>query len=319
MKINNEEKAFNDLVSRNPNKGTKNNIVRIDNTYIIPAWVFGENLTRIRYKTVKRTCIKFGITDQILYDVLQLGLEKLEDRPKCPICGKLVKFKDLNFGYFTTCSNKNCISELARREVTELWKDDDYKKSQIDTKKRWMNLPEKLEFFRNRAISQWQNDDYRKKQVESHIAFCKNNPDKIMNGIHGEIDCAKSSLKKLYYDSSWERDFISFCESSEIVKSINRAGISIPYFDEECNVYRNYFPDFSVELVNNKKLLVEIKSDWLFKEDLTKIKLNAGKDYVFNSDEFCDFLIFQENDLYVVGSKPVFKSQQLTQLFNKYI
>lgn len=312
--------AFDKLLKQNPKPGTKNEIVREGNVYVLPSWVFGEDKTHIRYKTVKRTCIKYGITDQILYDVLVLGLISIDDRPKCPICGKPVSFKNINFGYYSTCSSKSCISENNRKKVAELWKDSAYRTKQINTKKVWMNKPEKLEFFRKRALNSWKDSNYRKKQIESHIEYCKNNPDKVMNGIHGEADCVKSVTGKLSYDSSWERDFINFCNTESIIKSINRAGIYIPYFDNKEMVTRYYYPDFFVVLENNQKLLIEIKSDWLFETDyLTKLKIEAGKNYVLNSQDILDYLVFQENDLYIVKSKPEFKTKELSELFKKYL
>lgn len=312
-----EIEAFNNLLRRNPTPGDKNIIIRKENVYIVPEWIFQDKSTIIKYKTLKRKCLMDGFTAQILYDIVQLGIVDLNDRPKCPICGKTRKFRNFSEGYVATCTDKSCISELARREVTDLWKNDDYRNNQISTKIEWMNRPEYKQLFRERALKDWKNEEYRRKQVESHIEFCKNNPEKVFAGQRGEIFCNKMN-SMMYYDSSWEKDFIKFCDNCKIVSLIERSDLVIPYEFE--NIIRNYFPDFIITLINGTKLLVEIKSDWLLeKDEKTLLKLEAGKNFILNCDYIEDFIILCENDLYVVGSKPIFKDEDLQNKFRQYI
>ena len=78
------------------------------------------------------------------------------------------------------------------------------------------------------------------------------------------------SCKKLYenlknepiiYRSSWERRFITWCESSPKVVAWGSECIHIPYYNPVDQKTHNYYPDFVVELVNGDKLVVEIKPE----------------------------------------------------------
>lgn len=78
------------------------------------------------------------------------------------------------------------------------------------------------------------------------------------------------SCKKLYenlknepiiYRSSWERKFITWCETSPKVVAWGSECIHIPYYNPVDQKTHNYYPDFVVELVNGDTLVVEIKPE----------------------------------------------------------
>lgn len=315
-----EIEMFSILNSINPTPGVSNLARREGNIWILPGWVSGseEKEIKVKFKRIKHLARSIGVSDRVLYDVLQLGLTDISQRPKCPICGKERKFDSFGRGYGATCSSKSCISEKARREVTNLWKDEEYRSGQINTKKKWMNQPEYIEKFKNRAISQWSDKDYRKKQTTSHIEFCKNNPDKVFSGQCGTVISNKSINGELIYDSSWEKDFIEFCNREDYIISINRTTFPISYVYD--NIQRNYFPDFEIVLETGIKLLVEIKCDWLLETDeKTKYKIEAGENFVKNSKDFSDYLVLVEQDLYIIKSKRQFKEEDLRKRLKNYI
>lgn len=314
-----EDEIFNYLLSKDPSPGTKNRAIRQGNVWIFPGWLEDKKEDCIvKYKRVTSFAKKIGVSVQILYDIVQLGIKNILARPKCPICGKERKFSIFSRGYSATCGDSKCISKNAEQEVRNLWNKEEYRATQINTKKEWMNKPEYTEFFRKRALAQWSNVDYREKQVESHIEYCKNNPDKVLSGQHGVIESPKSLNSSMAFDSGWEKDFIEFCNQNEDIISINRANIAIPYEFE--GISRNYFPDFEVILKTGEKLLIEIKCDWLLeKDDKTSYKLEAAKEFVKTSSLYIDFLVFVEKDLYIVGSKPVFKTKELENRIKSYL
>lgn len=317
-----ELEMFKYLLDRDPSPGKSNRIELPKRLSIsIPGWVLGDQenevITVSRRYLFKRLLEPVGITTQVLYDILMLGITSPTDRPRCVICGEPLKYNGISDGYAATCGKEECLREKIRKEVTNLWKDDSYRKHQIDKKIEWMNQPEYVEFFRERAKRKWTDKDYRDKQVASHIEFARLNPDKIHSNLYGDVECIKSETGSIKFDSSWERDFIQFCDSVDLITFIDRPGISIPYkFDK---LTRNYIPDFKVTLSNGINLLVEIKGDWLLKEKQTKLKLKAGHKYVKSSDIYNDFLVLTENDLYVVQSKPVINSDKLINILTQYL
>ena len=64
-------------------------------------------------KFIKYTLNKIGISFQIYYDIVVLGLTDISQRPKCPICGKECKFSGK---YNLTCS-RECYDFLKRRHI----------------------------------------------------------------------------------------------------------------------------------------------------------------------------------------------------------
>lgn len=113
----NENEIFKWFVSIDPNPGTKNRIKYLENYIIeIPGWSVGlkESITKIDLRAfASNIFIKtHKITKQVFYDVLELGLLSIDDRPKCPICGNTVNFQSIVRGYYITCSNK-CHNQYA--------------------------------------------------------------------------------------------------------------------------------------------------------------------------------------------------------------
>ncbi len=100
----NELEIFNILLSKDPTPGISNRIMRIDNMYEIPGWVFGlynevDETVKVKYKKLNKTVRDLGYTDQIVYDILILGLTNIDERPKCPICGNTSRYENFTRGY----------------------------------------------------------------------------------------------------------------------------------------------------------------------------------------------------------------------------
>lgn len=317
-----ELEMFNNLLSKDPNPGEKNRVIRIDNYYKVPGWVFDkeDEYVNISYKNIKsRGVIKYNLTGQIIYDILVLGLTNIEQRPKCPICGSPAKYDCFSRGYYSTCKSKECISKLAKQEVLNLWKNEDYRNTQSQSHKEWASIEENKKRMSEYSKKNWENKEYRKTQTESHVrwASIKENREKMreisvnlwktdefrrkmenrsMTTTHGSIQCSKAS-EIMTYDSLWEKDFIEFCDNTNEIISIKRADFYIEYKDES-GINRMYFPDFIVSL-ESKVLLVEVKSDWFFNEnERTKLKIDAGYKYVLNNNDIDDYIVLLGDDIY---------------------
>lgn len=329
-----DKEMFNMLLSRNPNPGKKNDLVRKDEVYKIPGWVFesSEEVLEIKSRLLTNFIGKHNLTSQIFWDVYVLGLTDIEQRPKCPICGADLIFRGIpKGGYGKICGSITCKSEYARREMNDLWKNKDYKEMQSSSHKEWSSKEENIERLRQGALKAWQNKDYREHQIRVHIEwaekednkqamrerslemwqrpgyremqsdihreYAKNNPNKIKCGTGGIVKSSKSSFGKLSYDSSWEMNFIKLLEDIDEVVSVERAGFYIPYYIDGKEF--NYFPDFCLSTNLEKRYLVEIKANWMISSDpKTRCKIEAGREYVKNHpEEFAGYVLLKDENL----------------------
>jgi hypothetical protein len=64
---------------------------------------------------------------------------------------------------------------------------------------------------------------------------------------------------QITYRSSWEHKFMTYCDTNPNILHWNSEGIAIPYFLEEDNKLHKYYPDFLIETIDCKKIMVEIK------------------------------------------------------------
>ena len=300
-----EEEIFNILLSKNPQPGSKHSIESIKEEnycYRVPGWIFDkeEDLVSNR-KSLGRKLKKQGISNQIFFDIFVLGMTDISQRPRCPICGKELEFKGISYnsgeGYGATCGSKKCISENARREVFELWKDSDYKQRQSKSHVDWAQTEEAKLFLRERTLRTWQNEDYRKLQSERHKEYAKNNPDKLRNGLSGTILCNKSISGELHYDSSWEMNLITLLDTIDLIVSVERVHFFIPYLLEGEEF--NYHPDFCITTTSGNKYIIEVKANWMIRCDAkTPLKIEAGMEYVKeHSDEFSGYILMKDENL----------------------
>jgi len=97
---------------------------------------------------------------------------------------------------------------------------------------------------------------------------------------------------QLYYRGTYERDFLDFCFSNNIIVE---QGKRISYYFNDSNHY--YFSDY---YIISKNLIVEIKSSWTYNKYIDKnlakqrTTIELGYNYMFiidkNYDEFKKYL-----------------------------
>lgn len=123
----------------------------------------------------------FGMSLQDWFDTYVLKIVNIEDRPKCKVCGKPVKWSSVcNGGYMNICGNKQCYNELDRQRSIAMWQrfDADKKKAigqRISTgiKRQIASLsPEERHqrFHVNNSIGQQKTETKRKKS-EAMLRF----------------------------------------------------------------------------------------------------------------------------------------------------
>lgn len=67
------------------------------------------NDTYVTPKIISEQLLKLGISFQVFYDYVVLELNSTEERPTCPICGEVKRFKSSPYGYSYTCGKENCM------------------------------------------------------------------------------------------------------------------------------------------------------------------------------------------------------------------
>lgn len=114
----NEKKAFEHFLSLVPkDENFRDYCIRNDGKrkgfkYKMYSWLTGKSEDYYSYN-MERDLKKVGFTFQIYFDIVVLKLSNINDRPRCPYCGKLCKF--YNGRYSFTCGDLRCINMSYRR------------------------------------------------------------------------------------------------------------------------------------------------------------------------------------------------------------
>lgn len=155
----------------------------------------------------------------------------------------------------------------------------------------WLNKDENNKNeYKQCLIQAW---DDRKKDKEYWEKLCKRRSDttsKLMmegklepygkNHKHGYFKSEKQNIE-IYYRSSYEEQFLQFCEDNLEKYNIvfTAANIRIPYKDYKNND-RYYIPDFII----NDNILIEIKPKSLLYYSNNQLKIEALKTYCLTNN-----------------------------------
>lgn len=127
----------------------------------------------------------------------------------------------------------------------------------------------------------------------------------------------KGDVKNIIYRSSWELEFMKYCDRRENILEWGSEEFFIPYLDPTTNRVRRYFPDFIVKIKessgNIKTYVVEIKPKKQTKPPVpgkkkSKTLINESITYQKNlakwkaatewcADRLLNFKIITEDDL----------------------
>lgn len=106
--------------------------------------------------------------------------------------------------------------------------------------------------------------------------------DGVFDGVEtysrGKSQTIESRFGKIYCRSSWEVDFIKYCELSEDIQYLKSEPFTIKYFNSDSEEH-GYRPDYIIEFNDGQKCLVEIKPDYDQKTDKFIFKHLAALDY----------------------------------------
>lgn len=137
-----------------------------------------------------------------------------------------------------------------------------------------------------------------------------------MKGKYTPINPHKymGDLGDIVFRSSWERQFMQYCDRSPAVLKWNSEGVVIPYYSSIEGKNRRYFVDFAVVFNTDKgpkKVLIEIKPAKQTRPSKARKPENLLKeniDYQINQDKWAaaekwcskngaQFIVVTENDL----------------------
>lgn len=117
-----EEEQFKILLDRNPHPGIpfkeeeyKDYVVEKANRNYFKVFGWVINSSKLTFSP-KSNIIKFlkayDISFQVYYDIVVLGLTSPDQRPKCPICGKVCKFSYKTKSYLSYCDSLSCKQKV---------------------------------------------------------------------------------------------------------------------------------------------------------------------------------------------------------------
>ena len=316
-----EKEIFDSLVSKDPNPGTKDRLFSEGDYILVPNWVTGTNEEDGYYKLprhgTKKFYKKYNLTNQILYDVLVLGLTNINDRPKCPVCGNEIKFRrnllGKYSGYNDTCCNK-CHMDLVRvlattgdalkRSVATRMANGGYDHMFGNTYRKDTPIKQSTRDKLSKANKgKKRSPEVIEKNQLSHIKYYKEHPEAVekltmnyRNSDKGRVEINKSPKGYFTHLSSWEKRFVLFCDKLDFISVIENPK-PIKYKFE--GVIHNYFPDVLLTFTNEKKLLIEIKPNYYLNDKKNKAKFKAGKEYTLNNSEtYISYEVFTEDILF---------------------
>ena len=129
----------------------------------------------------------------------------------------------------------------------------------------------------------------------------------------------KGDVNNIIYRSSWELNFMKYCDSKDSILEWGSEEIFIPYISRVDGKTHRYYPDFYIKVKDRsskiKKYLVEVKPKYQTQEPKTKKRItkqyvNEVVTYSVNqakwkaAEEFCkdhlwEFIILTEHELKV--------------------
>ena len=133
--------------------------------------------------------------------------------------------------------------------------------------KFWDDHPDYINIVKEKQKEIWSDLELRRKDSEM-VARLR---------LEGKLQPKKGIIQTRWgpmnFDSSWEMDLIEQCEKDNRIVLLERDFALIEY---EYNGLRNFVPDFRIWLRNGEFIVVEIKNNWLAKQEKERAKISAA-------------------------------------------
>lgn len=240
--------------------------------------------------------LKSDITYQIYYDLVVLGIDSIKKRPKCVHCGGEAKFSFIwekcPQGYREYCKNKECRYKTTSNKTSAKLKGrplSEINKRNLSKAKKGKKLTEEQRLKRPRGYHFTLTDEQRRKISES-----KKGKIKSRSYYNSGIFESKKFSTSFSYLSSYERDFLQFCENSKQIISIE---VPDPIRYYYAGGFHSYYPDFLITISSGQKFLVEIKAKNLINTEKVIAKRIAGIKWCKKNN--VKYITLTEEDLYI--------------------
>ena len=323
-------KTFKEVLNLNPTPGVghpeyQDKVKSHSYRYFIPSWLKScdKDGEWFSHKKIIKILNNIGVSAQLYYDIVILGLTSESDRPKCHLdecdCSK---FYNLNQGYQLYCSKSHQVKDKNRNikdSTREKLRISGYNHKVPDNMRYYLSnlvrsnpsikkkqMDNKLASIIRRKISlgildkdgnplpkkklprKPVSDEFRKRCSERMKKFFKEHPEKIhVNGFR------RFNNKTGYEFSKKANRNIRYLSSWELdfIRFIDRSDevvkiLDIPpieYYNEEKSKISLYFADFNLVLNNGMKVIIEIKPKNLINNKIVVDKRNAAIEYCKNN------------------------------------
>lgn len=258
--------------------------------------------TEIKEKIKQTNLEKYGVHTTLLEEktikkIKQTNLEKYGDI--YPICTKEIRNKAENTKYEKYGDkNYNNRDKYIRTCLEKYSKDSTNKVDEIKEKKIKSHL-KKYGVINNSMTEECKNK-LRQTNLERYgVEYPMQVEEFFYKQQKSSLKIKKYKDTDLYYQGTYELDFLNYCEDNNILSIVER-GKTINYMFENKN--KIYYPDFFIDEMN---LIIEIKSSYFYKkyEDKNISKKNKclelGYNYIMILDKkynFFEYYITLIND-----------------------
>lgn len=249
--------------------------------YNLFSWITGEKEDKwVSFAYFGIRLKELGLSSQLYYDVVVLGIFDIKDRPKCRYCGKPSKFDNMSRGYFDFC-NLSCTAKWGNKVPSKI-----KNVSKALTGKKLSK--EHREACSRGAIKRLIREGIRPGVGYHNVKRGKYTPNKSFN------------KKELSYLSGWELEFMKLIDKDKSSISIDSVDFKISYYSKE-GILKNYLPDFKIVTDSGTVVIVEIKPKRHRYIGLNLLKRIAGKKYC--SEHNYKYIVLTEEDLFSKKAK----------------
>lgn len=267
--------------------------------YLVPSWMSGLDMDLwLNNREISKKLRQIGLTTQLYYDIMELRISDINERPKCKndLCNNTCKFYNLLRGYGITCSHscRSRVSDLEENKNKILR--EKFVKSRLGATNS-KDHREKVSKSRKGMVVPYEVRD----KISASMTELMRDPNEILKRIstnkvtrvkHGWIKVSKCD-EDIYYGSSWEKFLIELCESSDKVESIHRCEVINYSFEGKS---KRYLPDLLIKLANGNFILFEVKPYRQISDPKVQAKARAAIEWCKSEGNY-EYRFFSEVDI----------------------
>jgi len=235
-----------------------------------------------------------GITKQVYYDLVHLGINNISNRPTCKYCKSEALFDLSKGGYLSYCKDHRYlhISNINSKHFKGVPLSPEHREK-LSLAKKGKKLTEEQRLKRPRGYHFNLSPEAKLK-----ISLSKKGKVKSRSYYKSGIYETNKCDEPINYLSSYELDFLKICDCC---KYINKIIIPDPIMYKLDGKVHHYYPDFLLKLNDNIELLVEVKAYNMINNREVIYKRLYAKKYCF--DNHIKYITVTERDIYLDKNK----------------